>query len=141
MYSGHSGPPSQRSIRQISSRTTHSAVSPHGDACAFLSKNGNIWITPVTYLDDDDNLTTLAFVKSVERLAVQNFPDAAGGKLAFSCQGERLVCVDRKGKLLVLVFPFRSSATTPPLLPPPSLPELLPNSPVWAVKSEVGGYY
>ncbi|KAF8537063.1 hypothetical protein BDD12DRAFT_888648 [Trichophaea hybrida] len=130
----------------ISTFPLHNTKSPLGGSYTESIKNGNIWITPVTYLDDDDNLTTFAFVKSVERLAVQNFPDAAGGKIAFSCQGERLVCVDRKGKLLVLVFPFRSVSTPPPPPPPPlpqaQLPELSPNStPEWAVKSEVGGYY
>ena len=109
-------PYAQRPIRQVSARTVYSCVSPHGSAAAFLSKSGNVWITPMTRLESDDNLTSLACVKSNDRLHPL---DSGGGTLAFSATGDRLVCADRRGKLLVLVFPVRGSPPPPPPPPPP----------------------
>lgn len=126
MYPGISGTPSQRQLRQITSfRITASAISPNGEACAFLSKNGTVWITPLVLLDGDDNLTSFATGMAKERLlaGLEDRPIA----LAFSPRGERLVGVDRKGKLLVVGFPLR-----------PEAPDL---SPPWLRKTEVGGYY
>jgi hypothetical protein len=151
MYPGHAGDPDQRPLRQVSLRISQSCVAPAGDACAFLSKNGTVWITPVALLEGDDNLTSFAPTRSKERLLAPSADVVAGmGMASFSPKGARLVAADRKGKLLVLSFPEKS-LTSVPAIPPPYLdnkeievPEPPPqkSSPEpWLVKSEVGGYY
>jgi hypothetical protein len=143
MYPGHAGNPGHHPLRQVSLRISHSCVAPAGDACAFLSKNGTVWITPVTLVEGDDNLTAFAPTRSKERLLVAL---EEGGSMSFSPSGERLVISDRKGKLLVMSFPCKAVGHTPPLYAmvetADNAIELPSQSPVpWMVKSEVGGYY
>jgi hypothetical protein len=139
-------PGSRRPIRQVSLKITHSAVSPYGRGCAFLSKNGRIWITPMVYVEGDRNITSFAPVYSRERVQTQSSPECSG-KIAFSPGGDRIIAVDKKGKILIMSFlensksePIRTpvAATVPPPTPPPLSRE---PSVTWAVKSEVGGYY
>ncbi|PWW72792.1 hypothetical protein C7212DRAFT_223317 [Tuber magnatum] len=112
---------SHRPIRQVGLRVTHSVVAPLGNAAAFLTKSGLIWITPVTHVEGDNNLTTFAPLHSKERMQGQQTPEGAG-RIAFTPEGDRLVAVDRKGKMLTLSFGRKCT-------------------PVVVAKSEVGGYY
>lgn len=104
---------SHRTIRQVSLRVNASAVAPHGNGAAFLSKNGTIWITPMAFLDGDDNLTSFAPTKSTDRLQPQGAPELMGaGAVRFSPAGERLVAIDRKGKMLLLNFPMKNASSS-----------------------------
>jgi hypothetical protein len=96
-------PPSRRPIRQVGLRVTHSALAPLGNAAAFLTKSGTIWITPAAHLEGDNNLTTFAPLHSKERLQNQQTPEGAG-RIAFTPEGDRIVGVDRKGRILTLSF-------------------------------------
>ncbi|RPB03604.1 hypothetical protein L873DRAFT_1669581 [Choiromyces venosus 120613-1] len=116
-----SATPSHRPIRQVGLRVTHSTIAPLGNAAAFLTKSGLIWITPVAYLEGDNNLTTFAALHSKERMQSQQIP-ASAGKIAFTPEGDRLVAIDRKGKILTLSF--RRNCT-----------------PIVATKLDVGGYF
>lgn len=118
--SSSSDPPSRCLIRQVGIRVTHSALAPLGNAAAFLTKSGIIWVTPVTLLDGDNNLTTFFPINTKERLQNQQVPETAG-RIAFTPEGDRLVGVDRKGKILTLSFGKK--------------PDLL------KIKTEVGGFF
>ncbi|CUS10604.1 unnamed protein product [Tuber aestivum] len=115
--------PSHRPIRQVGLRVTHSTVAPLGNAAAFLTKSGLIWIIPVTHVEGDNNLTTFSTLHSKERMQGQQTPESAG-RIAFTPEGDRLVAVDRKGKMLTLSFGRKCAST-----------QFVP------IKSEVGGFY
>lgn len=118
------GKPLPRPIRQVSLRVTHTALAPLGNAAAFLTKGGTIWVVPVSHLEGDDGLTTFAATHTKERLQGQQPPETAG-RILFTPEGDRLVAVDRKGKILSLTF--RKTALSP-VLPPP-------------MKLDVGGFF
>ncbi|TGZ77158.1 hypothetical protein EX30DRAFT_374885 [Ascodesmis nigricans] len=102
--------PNQRSTGQVSPRINASAMSPSGDALAFLSYNGTIWTTPVTRYEHDDNLTCFKSNKSSHKLGTQNdSPDITPfGKVNFSNDGTRVIAADKKGKILMLIFPLKA---------------------------------
>ena len=80
----------------------------------------------MTHVEGDNNLTTFAALHSKERMQGQQTPESAG-RIAFTPEGDRLVAVDRKGKMLTLSF--RRNCT--PVVPTPVVP----------TKLEVGGYF
>ncbi|KAG0635106.1 hypothetical protein HOY80DRAFT_475702 [Tuber brumale] len=116
-----SSTPSHSPIRQVGLRVAHSAIAPLGNAAAFLTKSGLIWITPVAHVEGDNNLTTFAALHSKERMQGQQTPQSAG-RIAFTPEGDRLVAVDRKGKMLTLSFTRNCTPVVP-------------------TKLEVGGYF
>jgi hypothetical protein len=111
-----------------------------------VSKNGTIWVTPVQHLEGDDNLTSFAPSRSKERLQAQTSFDSSG-KVAFAPSGERVVAVDKKGKILVLAFPIKQDLNTPKTYDSASPATAVPSvqsqgPPAWVVsKEEYGGYY
>ncbi|KAI5854379.1 hypothetical protein BZA05DRAFT_335629 [Tricharina praecox] len=98
-----SGTASQRPLSLLPPRIFHAAVSPSGDAAAVLGRNGTVWVTPLVWLDGDDNLTELPPARSDARLL-----DPQAGKVAFTPDGRRIVAVDRRGRCLVLTFVERA---------------------------------
>lgn len=118
------GKPQSRPIRQVSLRVTSTAIAPLGNAAAFLTKGGTIWTAPVSYVEGDENLTTFAPSITKEKLQNQQMPESAG-RMMFTPEGDRLVAVDRKGKILSLTF--RKAGLSPVLAPP--------------MKLDVGGYF
>lgn len=127
-------------IRQISQRVSHSTISPGGNCCAFLSKNGTVWIVPVTHFSDEDNLTSLPQQRSRARLNPQNFGDHSG-RVQFSPGGDRLVAVDKKGKLVIMEFPLEKHWFGRPEGVPAQEAPLAAEMAGWAVKTQVGGYF
>lgn len=96
-------PPSHHPIRHVGLRIHHSAVSPNGNATAYLSKTGQIYIVPVVHIEGDDNVTSLPSVSPKERLQPSITAETAG-RILFSPEGDKLIGIDRKGKVLILHF-------------------------------------
>lgn len=116
--------PLPRPIRQVGLRVTDTAIAPLGNAAAFLTKSGTIWVTQVSHLEGDDNLTTFAPTHTKERLQNQQLPHTAG-RMMFTPEGDCLVAADRKGKIMVLTF--RKIGLSPVILS--------------SMKLEVGGFF
>lgn len=92
-----------RPLRQVGLKIHHSAVSPNGNATAFLSRTGRINIVPIMRIEGDSNVTTLAATSAEQRLQASSAPEGAG-RIMFTPQGDKLIGVDKKGKVVVLSF-------------------------------------
>ncbi|KAL7272547.1 SPS-sensor component ptr3 [Rhizina undulata] len=97
-----------RKMRQISMRVAASVIAPAGNACAFLTKHGTAWVTPIAHYEGDQNLTTFIPSFSKEKM---HYPQAPcpetpknTGCIQFTPSGDQLVAVDKKGKIMVLTF-------------------------------------
>ena len=96
-------PPPHNPIRQVGLKLHHCAISPNGSAIAFLGRTGRINIVPVLRVEGDPNVTTTAATSAVNRLHPSVTPESAG-RIMFTPEGDKLICVDRKGKVAVLCF-------------------------------------
>jgi len=92
-----------RPIRQVGLKIHHSAVSPNGNATAFLSRTGRINIVPIMHVEGDSNITTLAATYAEQRLQASLTPEGAG-RIMFTPEGDKLIGVDKKGRVVVLSF-------------------------------------
>lgn len=90
-------------IRQVGLRTHHSAVSPNGRASAFLSFTGRISVVPMLHVDGDPNATSSAAICAEQKLQSSLAPESAG-RIMFTPEGDMLIGVDKKGKVIVLHF-------------------------------------
>ncbi|RPA86284.1 hypothetical protein BJ508DRAFT_302185 [Ascobolus immersus RN42] len=97
------GNPPHAPIRQVGLKVHHTTISQDGGACAFLTRTGAIYIVPVVHIEGDDNVTTLPIVQPAEKLQSASGPEHAG-KLMFSPDGDRLVGIDRRGRVIVITF-------------------------------------
>ena len=96
-------PISHHPIRQIGLKIHHSAISPDGNSVAFLGRTGQISIVPVMRIEGDDNVTTIAALSAQLRLQ-PSLSAVSAGRIMFSPEGDKLVGVDRKGKVVVICF-------------------------------------
>ncbi|KAF8460629.1 hypothetical protein BDZ91DRAFT_738835 [Kalaharituber pfeilii] len=96
-------PPSHHPIRQVGLKIHHSTISPNGNATAFLSRTGQINVVPILRVEGDDNITSTAATAAQQRLQPALSPETAG-RIMFTPEGDKLVGVDRNGKVIVLCF-------------------------------------
>lgn len=95
--------PPHHLIRQVGLRIHHSAISPNGRATAFLSCTGRISIVPILHIDGDPNVTSSAAISTEQKLQSSLAPESSG-RIMFTPEGDMLICVDKKGKVIVLNF-------------------------------------
>lgn len=91
------------SIRQVGLRVLNTAISKDGSAMAFLTRTGTVYVVPVVQVEKDVNLTSLGMVHPQEKLKRSISPEESG-KVMFTTEGDRLIAVDRSGKVIVLTF-------------------------------------
>lgn len=90
-------------IRQVGLKIHHSAISPNGNATAFLSRTGRIYVVPILHVEGDPNVTSTAATSAEQRLLASAAPEAAG-RIMFTPEGDKLIGVDKKGRVIVLDF-------------------------------------